>query len=275
MMDAKTSLETCENALRELMQHRYRVAFGDRWLDVISNAAQRRDWKKRYEEEQAVRPGVAELPPQGLAYSNFSDLVLIARKYWDELDGALDDKDVTLPLLVRFDQLRNSVAHDRRLVAFEVELLAGIAGQIRNQVTIYMSSQDPAGHTYPRIESITDSFGHTFTPSDLGKDEAYNAMVQFEVDVRVGDQVRFSCVATDPAGRELVWQLQHANIGYSPAYVLEGSEVEFVWEVADEHVRRRPIVVIEVAAKDARYHRFSRFDAKVDWMFREALPPLG
>ncbi|NMD58309.1 hypothetical protein [Tsukamurella columbiensis] len=272
MMDPKTSLETCENALRELMQYRYRAEIGEDWLATVSNSDQRRSWKMRHDAEQEVRPGVASLPALGLAYSDLTDLVTIARKYWSELDGALGEREMTLPLLVRFDELRNSVAHNRRLVAFERELLAGIAGQIRNQVTIYMSSQDPSGEYYPRIESITDSYGHTFTPSDLGKNEAYNARVEWEITVGVGEQVRFACVGTDPQGRELVWELTHANIGYCPPYLLEGNEVEFVWEVGDEHVRWNPTVVIEVGAKDAPHHRYTKFDAKVDWAYREVRP---
>lgn len=66
------------------------------------------------------------------------------------METALGPKVETLPLLARFEQLRNSVAHSRGILAFEEALLSGIAGQIRNQVTIFMSIQDPSGDYYPR-----------------------------------------------------------------------------------------------------------------------------
>ena len=61
-----------------------------------------------------------------------------------------------MALLKRLDNIRNAVGHSRPLLPFERDLLSGIAGQIRNQVTIYMSTQDEAGDIYPRIESVTD-----------------------------------------------------------------------------------------------------------------------
>lgn len=80
------------------------------------------------------------------------------------------------------------------------------------QVTIYMSSQDPAGDYFPRIESITDSFGNTFNGSDPSSRNAFVSTIQTGLGLRVGDTFTFDCVGTDPHGRELEWELHHSNM---------------------------------------------------------------
>ncbi|WP_172456977.1 hypothetical protein, partial [Nocardia farcinica] len=77
-------------------------------------------WIERAQAESArTRRGVAEVDAPGLAYANFYDLLIIAKKHWDELAPALYKKAYTFPLLERFEQLRNAVAHNRTLLLFE------------------------------------------------------------------------------------------------------------------------------------------------------------
>jgi hypothetical protein len=161
-LDPTVALETCENALRQLMTHAYHHAYGDGWLERISTEDQRNEWESRAETEKTTRKGVAVIPSVGLAYANFYELLGFAEGHWDPLAAALGKKASIMALLKRFDNLRNTVAHNRELVTFEKELYSGIAGQIRNQVTIYMTTQDPAGDHYPRIESVIDSYGNTY-----------------------------------------------------------------------------------------------------------------
>ncbi|MGY4646446.1 hypothetical protein [Mycobacterium sp. URHB0021] len=110
------------------MRYAYSRELGADWLSTINNSNQRRTWANRFQSEQGVRPGVAILPSEGLAYSDFGDLVAIASKHWIPLEPALGPKIETLPLLARFEQLRNSVAHNRGILMFDEDLLSGIAG---------------------------------------------------------------------------------------------------------------------------------------------------
>lgn len=138
------------------MSFAYAQHFGADWLSRIASPAQRQLWSDWADEESQRRGkrGVYAVPTAGLGYSNLYDLIDIAAKNWAPLAAALGDRKRALPLLDRADQLRNAVAHSRPLLPFEQDLLAGISGQIRNQVILYMSTQDAAGDIYPRIESI-------------------------------------------------------------------------------------------------------------------------
>jgi hypothetical protein len=151
------------------MTYAYNAAYGANWLQWISSDEQRQDWARRHEQEKKKRTGkgAAVVPNHGLAYSDLKDLVGIVQKRWQPIEPAFgaSAKSETRALLVRFETLRNTAMHGRTPLVFEQELMSGIAGQIRNQVTIFMSSQDPQGDYFPRIESITDSFGNTFEGS--------------------------------------------------------------------------------------------------------------
>jgi hypothetical protein len=100
-----------------------------------------------------------------LDYSDLFDLLTMSEEDWSRVAPALGKGKEVLSLLKRLDDLRNNVAHGRQLVPFEVHLFAGIAGDIRNRVTIYMSTQDPSGNNFPRIESVTDEFGNVLKGS--------------------------------------------------------------------------------------------------------------
>lgn len=232
-MDARTALETCESALRQLMSYVYSTRFGHEWLDAISNASQRRTWTHRAEAEAKTRPGVSVLPPTGLAYSDFADLVVIARKHWDPLEPALGAKAETLPLLERFEELRNSVAHSRGVLVFEEDLLSGIAGQIRNQVTIFMSSQDQSGDYYPRIEFVFDSFGNRVDPAPNPAPNAIcDGISRTEEVIHVGDTVTFTCAGTDPQDRMLEWKLSAIGIRETKVRARSGETVTLTWRAA-------------------------------------------
>jgi hypothetical protein len=70
-----------------------------------------------------------------LAYANFYELLEFVEEHWEPLAAALGKKASIVALLKRFDNLRNTVANNRELVTFEKELYAGIAGQIRKDVS--------------------------------------------------------------------------------------------------------------------------------------------
>lgn len=151
------------------MAHVFAKAYGPDWLTKVAGADKRELWAARAEAEAKSRGrrGALGMPAAGLAYANLYDLITIAKKHWEPLAPALYAKAEVMPLLERLETLRNAVGHSRPLVPYEEDLLAGIAGQIRNQVTIFMSAQDRAGDIYPRIESVTDSIGQRIESSTV------------------------------------------------------------------------------------------------------------
>jgi hypothetical protein len=165
-LEPTIALRTCERALRDLYTAAYPDAFGDGWLERIASAEKVARWEEKREVERKRREprGVATVPDEFLAYAEFHELVAIAQKHWQPLQKALGEKAETLPLLKRFERLRNTVAHSRETLPFEDDLLSGIAGELRNRVAKYMSEQDPGGEYFARIEFAMDSFGHEARP---------------------------------------------------------------------------------------------------------------
>lgn len=258
------------------MTNRYADAYGEAWLERISTPKQREGWAHRAKIEAQVRvpKGVAQVPNAGLAYANFYDLVSIARAHWEPLAGALGRSKSALPLLERFENLRNAIGHSRPLLAFEQDLMSGIAGQIRNQVTLFMSEQDEVGDIYPRIESITDSFGRRIE-SSVVRGEIAGSMGSNGIALHPGEVVTFTCVGTDPQGRDLEWELKgpdhFSRRGLEVA--APGQLVDIRWLVEERDVRETASVSIYMRASEATYRRFGDFDHRAYFVYR-VRPPL-
>ncbi|MFT4398049.1 hypothetical protein ACLTEW_24300 [Gordonia lacunae] len=231
------------------------------------------EWAARRSVEQQHRlgRGVTQIPSGELEFAQFFELIDIADKNWQPLSSALGKKAETFALLKRFRRLRDPIAHSRELLPFEQDILSGIAGEIRNKVTIYLSSQDQSGDYYPRIEQITDQFGNVYNGTDPENPTWVNAQEKLQV----GDTVDFTCVGLDPQGRELEWSLQQANVGtYTSTVQARGNTVTLRWTVEPEHVRIRPVSIITLRALATKYHRFSNHDQLVNWQFTSVVPPI-
>lgn len=260
------ALTTCERALRQLFAHAYEAKHGPNWLTKIASEADIADWREKHEVERKRRAprGVAQVPDDELAYADFYALCKIAKMHWPPLAPALGKQAETRPLLERFDRLRNTVAHSRPVLAFEADLLSGIAGEIRNRVTIYMTAQDPNGDHYPRIESVTDGFGREV----IGNQEsAMSASTTGPgIRVHVGDIVTFDCLGIDAQGRALAWSLENAR----ELDKADGNHVSLRWEVSEDDVAQTTFVNVSLTS-DGKYHRHRSFDDRA-W-FGFTVPP--
>ncbi|MFI7531515.1 hypothetical protein [Nocardia salmonicida] len=268
-LDPSTAVATCEDALRQLIAHIYQDAHGPDWLDTVVARAvtptRIEKWKERAEVEARVRgaKGVAAVPDGGLAYAEFYDLTTILEKSpdWSIFEPALGKKPEIIAYLKRFNHLRNTVAHTRPLVPFEQDLLSGVAGQIRNQVTVYMSKKDPAGEHYPRIESVRDSFGHEIIGT-MDLDEVAG-MQMTEMILRPGDQVSFTMIGTDPQDRPLRWWLSTKGVHRLETTSQHGQPAEITWHVTDDDVVEHAGVQIFMECATSKYHRYYAFDHRV------------
>lgn len=204
------------------------------------------------------------MPTHPLAYAEFWQLVAMASAAWDELlVPALGKKSDMLPLLKRADDLRNTVGHSRELLAFEADLLSGIAGDVRNRVAIYLSSTDPLGDIYPRIEAVRDQFGTSWEPGQARS-------VDGAVALRQGDAVRFQCRGTDPQGRQLSWWVGSWS---DRDKAKSGDEVELeVHLTEDEDVSERTFLTINMVSS-GKHHRRSSYGDHVTFSYRVD-PPL-
>lgn len=275
-LEPSVALSTCETALRELMTYAYEDRYGNAWLDRVTKPKQREAWAERahVEADTRVPRGVAQVPNVGLSYANFYDLLGIVEKErnWEPLAGALGKRAEVLPLLQRFEKLRNTIGHSRPLIPFEQELMSGIAGQIRNQVTLFMSEQDDAGDIYPRIESITDPFGRRFEVTVV--DElTYRFIRDPKITLRPGDVVAFTCIGVDPQGRDLAWEMRPANYESRVSQVgSSGAPTTVVWVVQDGDVAEKRHIEIRMQAHMAKYRRYGSFDHRAYFTFRVRPP---
>lgn len=265
------AVATCETAIRELMTYAYSTTYGSTWLTHIVATNKLESWDERTSSESNARKGMVAAPSSGLNYANFYDLISIADKHWEPLASALGKKASTLPLLRRFDNIRNSVAHSRPLLQFEHDLMSGIAGQIRNQVTIFMSAQDDVGDIYPRIESVMDGYGRRVESATV-EGEIAGSCPDYGIIVRPGDTVVFECVGVDPQDRDLEWTLTSAN-SHTTTLIPSGEPAVVSWQVTDEDVNETAMVEIYLAASEAKYHRFGTWDHRTYFGFR-VRPPL-
>lgn len=138
-LDPAASIATCEQALRQLLRSVVDQE-GTLTLEKLAGSARIEHWGERSEVEGKKRHprGVAATSADLLDYSNLFDLISMCEKEWNRFAPALGKSKEVLSLLKRLDDLRNTIAHGRQLVPFEVDLVAGIAGDIRNRVTIYI-----------------------------------------------------------------------------------------------------------------------------------------
>ena len=257
------ALSVCERALRTLFAHAYRVSFGSDWLNKVTTAPQREKWAERAQgEEPRTKKGVAAVPgAASLDYSEFYELVEIAKRHWEPLSTALGKKAVTVPLLELFERLRNPVGHNRQLFDHEQDLYSGIAGTIRNQVTIYMSSQDEAGEYYPRIDAAWDCFGNVVdTSMNMGE---LAGSQQTGLILRPGDIVSFTVVATDPQGRQVEWDLHADGSDVERKLVRSGESAKFAWTVSNESVKEHSVAHFYMRVHESPYHRAHGFDQRV------------
>lgn len=257
------ALQALETALRSLLSFVFEQKFGTDWLEQVTKPEQIEAWNARASTEAARRGkrGIHTVPSAGLSYANLYELIKIADTHWEPLSTALGgDRKRALALLDRADQLRNSVAHNRPLAPFEQDLLAGIAGQTRNQVTLFMSAADPAGDIYPRIESIEDSFGRRIESATVDGELAGQVWDR-DIVVHPGEQITFTCIGVDPQGRPLAWTLAPSHMAQEePVIGPSGTPTSLVWTIPDGAVSEGASVHIFMSTHEARYRRFNSFD---------------
>jgi hypothetical protein len=261
------AIEATETALRQLLQHVVPGVVGENWLEQQVTPEKLTQWTERRAEEQKKREtrGIAKTPDSLLAYADLFSLRKLAEKNWSILDPSLGKKSETGALLKRLDDLRNTVQHNRPLVPFEEDLVAGIAGEIRNRVTIFMSTQDEAGEFYPRIEFAQDNFGNSVDifvdPGGMG------GLVQTGLTVYEGDVLTFTLRGSDPQNREL-WWWRNTLVGVEGVRSASDGTAELRVELTGAHVRELLEIGISVRAEGTPYHRTPHDDHRVFFIYR-------
>ncbi|MGK4596568.1 hypothetical protein [Amycolatopsis sp. w19] len=240
------ALKSIEVALRLAI----RSTLGENWLNA-NGAPEQPKLEDRRSEEQRRRDGT-HVSDDLLNYTEMYHLTGLIEKNWEAFKPVLGDKQRTTAFFGVVNDVRNSIAHSRDLVFFEEQLLSGIAGQLRNQISIYRSRlHNPSAQYYPLIEEIRDNFGHR----GLGVDDrgAFTPFVRLEV----GDTLTFTGSAFATLERALEWSVckSKGGIEFPPREAAIGSEVTFVETITEDDVSERLLISVSLKT-DSKYTRY-------------------
>ncbi|OBA71681.1 hypothetical protein A5633_23030 [Mycolicibacterium elephantis] len=257
-VDAYAELVSAETALRDVV----RAAIPNWTADLDAAAVTELD-RKRAEEDKR-RDGIA-VSQDLLDYTEIYALQKIISKRWDpEVKAVLDDRKRTDTYLGIILDIRNAIGHSRPVFPAERLLLAGAAGQIRNQLARYRAKADGPQRHYPSLDSARDSMGNV-APSSPDFSPPYNRVGPPPPPtprLEVGDVIVFHLEGTDPRGRDLIWRAHSipssSSTSYPEHYPLigeaTGDRVEITWKISENDVGEWRQVAI-VLTNSSRYHR--------------------
>lgn len=228
-MDPDKSLHSIETALRLatfIMLPDWERANGAPDLGRLAD---------RQREEAARRDGVT-VSSSLLDYTMTTELTKLVLSNWETYKPIFADMARTKVYFGILEDVRNAIAHGRELVPYEQNLLEGIAGQIRNQVSAYRTENDPSALHYPLIERVTDNFGRDGFSHDKPR-------------LNVGDELKFSASAFGVGGRENRWRLRWSNSRSrleESEEVARGNDVSIAMIIDECHVSESLSVVISL-----------------------------
>lgn len=247
-----------ENVLRDLIERVLSDKYGSDWLTQLRVGGDRVAlWTERREEESKRRPGIS-VDTRLLFYSEFSDLASIIDKHWD--DGFIhcfrDKKRIMLDLK-RLLGYRNPEAHSRQLVVpWEQNLVSGITGLIRNEVTIYLSEKaitKDEPDFYARIEEVVDNFGNRYVGSATNGTGSGSPSQR----LYVGDVLTLQCLGADPQGKELYWEIQILG-GVGPNF--RGNAGRLDYKITDRAVGAQTAFLLHLRCLERSYSRLNNDD---------------
>ncbi|MEU4564456.1 hypothetical protein AB0F72_39260 [Actinoplanes sp. NPDC023936] len=248
-MEPTEALRSIETALRLLIID---VLGESSWLSS-PGAPDPGRLEEKQSEEAKRRDGVF-VSQNLIDYAETYHLTAMVEKSWEKFKPALKDRGRTLAFFGILEDIRNSVAHSRELAPFERDLISGISGQIRSQVSIYRSQQVRDGRYYPLIEAVKDNFG-----SEGQTDQGRGIRRTMRLDV--GQTLTFEGSAFSARNKAVRWQVVPKVDSIFGAHdekaidAGEGETFRFDYTVKEQDVHETFAVEIRIAA-DSRFHRY-------------------
>jgi hypothetical protein len=237
-MEITDSLKACENALRDLIAYILARKFGADWQKSCGLTPERiAKWEERRSTDEKK---LGRSDPRIIYYSEFTDLGVILKKNWShgfsEVFGSLREIEVFLDLLSAF---RNPDAHRRELLPYERQLSAGISGKIRSSIALHFSKMETGESYYPRIESIQDSLGNSWS---IGSRQTLSTGCV----LRPGDHIQFTVSGTDPLGEQLEFAILPMAVPHEFEWKTSGV---FAFTIGEKHVGRALWIHIAVRSR--------------------------
>ncbi|MEN4474628.1 hypothetical protein [Mycolicibacterium cosmeticum] len=260
-IDTYSQLVAAETAFREIV----RSAIGSDWTEDFT-AEKLAALEEKRDAEDKRRDGVT-VSQDLLDYTEAYHLESLILKHWDKTGPMLKDKKRTEAYLNVMLDVRNTIAHSRAVVPFERHLLAGIAGQIQNLISVYRSGSETADAYYASINYVRDSFG------DEGHRGGYQKGRERKR-LKIGQVVGFEFSATDPHDREIEWTFSVYSKRLSKLIVLgnaSGRSGTFSWTVGEDAIGEQTDVWVAIA-NESPYQRDGTSDDKMCFSYAVSPP---
>jgi hypothetical protein len=257
-MPPADAINAVEVVLRDLVEQVLTEKHGEEWIERCGTPEKIEKWRERKLEEAKKRDGTTP-EPRLLYYSDFTDLAPMIKKHWELFKPCLGDRKTFDVYMDRLEEFRNAPMHSRNLVPFERALAEGIAGEIRNKVTIYRSGLDPADRHFPRIEYVRDSFGHAPTGGSSMD------MLRTSITLYPGDEVSYDGSGCDPQDGALKWTMQ-VLAGDQPLVEEQGRQVSFTWRVTEANISESTFVHVSLIS-DRPWHRATGYDDRRSFIY--------
>lgn len=269
-MEPTEALASLEVGLRNLILE----CLGDDWLEA-TNAPDRTRLESWRDNEKRKRHG-AVVSSNLLDYTMTPDLGKLIFGNWEAFSHVFGSPDRLRVLLSIVEDMRNTVAHSRELLAFERELISGVAGYVSNSLALHRGSLEGPGHFYPLIESVTDHFGNDLSMRSYGEIAGPR--------LAVGDLVTLRAASTPTRGVELVWTLavgkgsHFASMYYPASSEARGSAVTLTHRIDEDDVSEDFWIEVRLST-ESRFHRHMdptsvHYDDAVAFRYPIA-PPFG
>lgn len=259
-IDAYAELVAAETAFRWVV----RSCLAAEWRTALGSEAVE-NLERKVSEEDRRRDGV-NVSRDLLDYLEAHQLEVLINNQdrWKNVKPVLDDFARTRVYLGIMLDVRNAIAHARPIAPAEKLLLAGVAGQVQNQISRYRSNVvGPQAH-YAVINYVRDSFGEDATNHYGSTPPRSHARLE------VGQVVTLECSGSDPRARSIEWDfdLWSSTSAQPPVRLGTSSEREpkFRWHVAEAHVGEARRLTVSVR-NSSEYLRLAGCDETVSLMY--------
>lgn len=169
-------------------------------------------WKEKREIDKQKNRG-SQLESRLIYYSDFYDLETIINKNWTLFKPILVDKKRFEILHGEVELFRNTLAHGRPLLSFQLSLLSGIVGDLKNQVLKYHSKNMSVDDYFIKILKVSDNLGNIWEEGELKKK-------WIEQTLRVGDTLEFVVDSFDPKGQDVGYSILHNYRNIQPQNIV-------------------------------------------------------
>jgi hypothetical protein len=252
-MDINQTLKDCENSLRDFIALTLEKKYGDQWINKIELNPERIDeWKQRKQEDN-LRHNATTVEEHLINYATLDDLKHVLLVNWEgDFVDALGDYKVIETYINILNRYRNPDIHRRPLLTFQKHLILGIAGEIRNKISLFRSYQEFDRVGFPRIESVRDNLGNIWVPGKPSKTKS-------KMTIHVGDVLEFVVTAVDPQDEDLLYSLNGKS--WSSGNVL----TQFV---EPRHVAKETVFSIMIRS-ERKFHAFPNgYDDRVAFAYQ-------